>query len=373
MSCTNCYNGCAEIVSDQCVRYTGVDIPLLGIQNGDTLLTVENAIISFVTPFLNGSGIKPTIDLDIICDVVRQYIPTCVECNGFNLNDVLSAIIKAVCDLQIQINNIVADIAVIEADYEVDCIEGVTANAGTHDVLQAVITTLCEVQSDLAALSLDLSTNYVRIDQINDYIAAYLASTQPTDLIRNRMVPFSALEFYGDLIGKFDATGKGFGTWVDIYLCNGNNGTPDKRGRVAVCAIADMGGGDLDIEVDPNESVFNPNYVIDDNSHGVNFTTLNIGQIPDHTHFATVTINDPGHIHNINVGYTGSSSIKMVNGEIDNNALVGTKPTLSANTGLKGTGVGQNVFVLNSNIGGNQAHSNLQPVYPCYYIIYIPS
>jgi hypothetical protein len=44
-------------------------------------------------------------------DVVRQYIPTCVECNGFNLNDILTAIIKAVCDLQIQINDVVADVA----------------------------------------------------------------------------------------------------------------------------------------------------------------------------------------------------------------------------------------------------------------------
>jgi microcystin-dependent protein len=368
MSCTNCFNGCAEIVSDQCVRYTGVDVPLLGIHNGDTLLTVENAIISFVTPFLDGSGIKPLIDLDIICDVVRQYIPTCVECNGFNLNDILSAIIKAVCDLQLQINNVVADIATIEADYEVDCIEGVTANAGTHDVLQAVITTLCEVQADLATLSLDLSTNYVRIDQINNYIAAYLASTEPADLIRNRMVPFSALEFYGDLIGKFDATGKGFGTWIDIYLCNGENGTPDKRGRVAVCAIADMGGGDLDIEVDPTQSAFNPFYVIDQ-PEGDNFTTLDVLQMPSHRHTATAVSTDVGHVHDNYQGTTQPASGAPAYTSGDDTTI--NKMPNPPKTGSGKAIITTNVTILDT--GGNQPHGNVQPVYPCYYIIYIPS
>ena len=41
MSCSNCFNGCAEITSDKCVKYTGADIPALGISYGDTLLHVE--------------------------------------------------------------------------------------------------------------------------------------------------------------------------------------------------------------------------------------------------------------------------------------------------------------------------------------------
>lgn len=372
MSCTNCYNGCAEIVSDQCVKYTGVDVPLLGIQNGDTLATVESAIISFVTPFLNGTGIKPIIDPDIICDVVKQYIPTCVECNGFNLNDVLSAIIKAVCDLQIQINNVVADVATIEADYDVDCIEGVTASSGTHDILQAVITTLCEVQSDLAALALDVSTNYIRIDQINNYIAAYLAAL-PSQLINAKMIPYVALEYHGDLLGKFDVTGAGIGEWSKIYLCNGNNGTPDKRGRVTVCAIQEMGGGTLDPEVDPAVNpLYNPNYALGD-IPGDNFITLNINQVPDHTHNTTVTINDPGHFHYIDNGISWINTVvpRPTGGGIAFGYLDRTEFDV---TGLKGTAAGpdQNVFVTNSNIGGGLPHSNLQPVYACYYIIYIP-
>lgn len=49
-NCSNCYNGCTEIVSDKCVKYTGVDIPELGIVKGDplsaVLLQITNAIIA---------------------------------------------------------------------------------------------------------------------------------------------------------------------------------------------------------------------------------------------------------------------------------------------------------------------------------------
>jgi microcystin-dependent protein len=373
MSCTNCYNGCAEIVSDQCVKYTGVDVPLLGIQHGDTLATVENAIISFVTPFLDGSGIKPIIDPDIICDVVRQYIPTCVECNGFNLNDILTAIIKAVCDLQIQINDVVADVATIEADYEVGCIEEVSASAGTHDILQAVINTLCQVQVDLATLSLDVSTNYIRIDQINNYIAAYL-NASVSDLVNAKMIPFVALEFYGDLIGKFDATGAGIGIWKDVNLCNGNNNTPDKRGRVAVCAITDMGGGTLDPQVDPAVNpLFNPNYVINDNSHGVNFITLNEFQLPSHVHANTVFTDwsQTPHGHGLAGGvvtFNGPYGLNYARAIPSNFQFDGKYNTDTGYANLTIT-----TYINNAYTGGNLPHSNIQPVYPCYYIMYIPT
>ena len=50
MGCSNCFNGCAETTSDQCVKYTGVDVPELGIVKGDplsaVLLQITNAIIA---------------------------------------------------------------------------------------------------------------------------------------------------------------------------------------------------------------------------------------------------------------------------------------------------------------------------------------
>ena len=47
------------------------------------------------------------------------------------------------------------------------------------------------------------------------------------------MVPYTVVEYYGPLT-YFDNTGAGQGDWDRIFLCNGLNGTPDKRGRVAV-------------------------------------------------------------------------------------------------------------------------------------------
>jgi hypothetical protein len=73
-NCSNCFNGCAEIVSDQCVRYTGVDVPLLGIQHGDSLSYVEQALITFLTAALDGTGIKPTIDPDMIVKILTLQI-----------------------------------------------------------------------------------------------------------------------------------------------------------------------------------------------------------------------------------------------------------------------------------------------------------
>ena len=35
--CQNCYNGCTEIVSDKCVKYTGPNLPCTGINKNDTL------------------------------------------------------------------------------------------------------------------------------------------------------------------------------------------------------------------------------------------------------------------------------------------------------------------------------------------------
>ena len=107
------------------------------------------------------------------------------------------------------------------------------------------------------------------------------------------MVPYTVVEYYGSLVGNFDVSGAGIGDWEKIYLCNGNNGTPDKRGRVPVGVIAGVGGGALDPNVDPATPT-NPNYALLGTT-GTNTVTLNTSQLPPHTHIATVT--DPTHVH----------------------------------------------------------------------------
>ncbi len=363
--CSNCYNGCVETTSDQCVKYTGVNVPVLGIQTGDSLSYVEQALITFLTSTLDGTGIKPVIDPAIICNLVNQYLPDCEDLNATNL---FIALIKAACDLQEQVDAVVADVAVIEAPYTVGCLTGVTGSSGTHAIVQAVITKLCGLEVELDALALDVDTNYVKLSDLNSLIAAYIASIGTSTKYYNRMVPYAVVEYYGSLTGKFDGTGAGIvGTdWEKIYLCNGNNGTPDKRGRVPVGATTGMGGGPFNPAVDPGIAG-NPSYALLGTA-GSNTVTLGPTQIPAHSHLATATVTDPGHLH----------TIAYAHGEADQNEpgtygdLMDMNGTKSSSTSTNTAFTGVSVAVAVGSTGGGLAHDNFQPGLGCYYIMYIP-
>lgn len=370
--CSNCYNGCTEIKSDQCVKYTGVDVPVLGIKNGDSLSFVEQALITFLVSTLDGTGIKPTIPSEIICDLVSQYLPTCEDLSEV---DLFKALIQAVCNLQEQIDAQKARIDVIEADYDVDCLTGVSAGDGTHAIVQAVITKLCTVSTDLAALALNVSTNYVALADLNTLIQAYLDSIAPADLHYLKMVPYTVVEYYGTL-ANFDATGAGLGDWINIYLCNGLNGTPDKRGRVPVGAIVGVPGGALSAQVNPASSIFNPNYALGDTVYGVNSVILNITETPTHSHGIT----DPGHTHFVarnnpdNTGNVALSASYPVAGRYaepgDNNYVLNSSTLGDANAGLSALNT---IGIANTdNSGGGLGHDNKQPSLAAYYIMYIP-
>lgn len=369
--CSNCYNGCTEIVSDKCVMYTGVDVPVLEIQKGDSLSYITQALVTFLTVTLNGSGITIDIDENLYCDLISNYLQ---ECSTVTALDLFKALVQASCNLQEQIDTINTTLATLNADYDISCLEGVTSSSDTHDIVQAIITKLCEIDTNLTALTLDISTNYVKISEINSYIQAYIDS-QATDLrYSNRMVPYSFIPYYGTL-SNFDATGAGLPNteWENIYLCNGLNGTPDLRGRTVVGAIVGVPGGALDPVVDPGSSAFNPNYALGD-VNGANSITLTLSQLAAHSH----TITDVGHTHNlaVNTSVSGSdlssgqylASQKAVSPDDDNyrlqNALTGTPNVGKVATATTGITIG--------NSGGGNPHSNLQPVLASYFIIYIP-
>jgi microcystin-dependent protein len=371
MACSNCYNGCAEIVSDQCVKYTGVDVPVLGILKGDSLSYVEQALITFLTATLDGTGIAISIDEDLYCEVVSQYLQ---ECSTMTALDLFKALVQAACNIQEQIDTVNDTLDALNADYDVDCLDGVTDSSDTHDVLQAVITKLCEIDVSLAALALDVDTNYVKLSELNSLIAAYIASTASTTRYSSRMVPFTIVPYYGSLVGAFDITGAGLaGTeWEDIYLCNGNNGTPDLRGRVVVGAIAGVPGGALDSAVDPGASAFNPNYSLGTTA-GTNSITLITTQIPTHNH----TLTDPSHFHFVakteTVANTPAPSstnyvatIGNVSGDGDYQLLASTTEADVGKTSTTATGITL------ADTGGSEAHANNQPAHAVYFIMYIP-
>ena len=173
MSCTNCYNGCVEIISDRCVRYTGLDSVPLGIETGDSLLLVEEALIENVVSFLNGTGIDITIASGDYCTLVTAFLPVGRVPNAVEL---FTALVKAACSLQTQVTAVAASIATLNADYDIGCLTGVTASSDTHAIVQAIITKVCATATDLTALALDVDTNYVKLADLNTLIASYQAS-----------------------------------------------------------------------------------------------------------------------------------------------------------------------------------------------------
>jgi microcystin-dependent protein len=392
MSCSNCppescYNGCVEIVSDQCVRYTGLDSVPLDISNGDNIQVVIENIIDNLVPLLSGTGDKITIASAIRCAILNGYLPTPVGTDQWTSEQLFQALVKVVCNLQTQITAIDAEIDILNADYTIDCLTGVTSSSDTHAIVQAIINKLCETVDELTTLELDVDTNYVKLADLDALIAAYIAGQGGSSNQQYlKMVPYVAYEYYGP-ISNFDGTGAGIPAngFFKVYLCNGLNGTPDKRGRVAVGAIQNVPGGPLDAAVNP-ANAGNPNYALSGTT-GANTVTLITSQIPAHTHNATVvasgTVGDHTHIIMGGGGPSGGpvpSALQVMANETaqDGNASYKMLPANSQvhNSGItsaSGAGsVSLSVAVSNDNTGSGGAHPNIQPVIAAYYIMYIP-
>lgn len=375
MACSNCFNGCTEIISDQCVRYTGNNIPALEIETGDTLAEVELKITNFIISLSTGEGIIPVIAPGDLCALVSGFLP---GSGDITLNDVISALIRSVCSLKASVTSIESTLTTLNANYTIGCLTGVTASSDTHDILQAAINKLCATDSALIAFILDVTTNYVQLADLNTLIQNYLDSIAPSNLYKNKMVPYVVYEYYGPITG-FDITGAGTGQWIDVYLCNGNNGTPDKRGRVAV-GVTDgtMQGGTMSSTVNP-ATPGNPNYTLTGTT-GQNTVQLIEQQIPSHTHVATATSTADPHTHLI--ARSGNSS-----GDLTSTTTLDTQAEVTPDRfsyELKKTDGDPTVGRTSSSTvnvvtsvavnptGGSQAHTNVQPGIGAYFIQYRP-
>jgi microcystin-dependent protein len=367
MSCSNCFNGCTEIISDQCVKYTGNSIPALGISNGDTLAFVELQISTFILNLSNGNGIIPIITPADLCPLVSGFLP---GSGTITLNNVISALIKSICALKTSVTAIESTLTTLNANYTIGCLTGVTSSSDTHDILQAAINKLCLTATDLAALEIEVDTNYVKLADLNSLIQAYLNSIAPSNLYKNRMVPNVAYEYYGSLTG-FDITGAGTGQFIDVYLCNGDNGTPDKRGRVAVGTTDGTMVGTITMSSIVNPTTpGNPSYSLNGLA-GANNVTLTTNQIPVHTHTATATSTAAPHNHQPSTG--GDFAIWSTNeanagsGSSGHEVNATIHPPSTSNATVTVT-----TSVVVDAAGGGLSHNNIQPTIGAYYIMYIP-
>jgi microcystin-dependent protein len=385
MACSNCFNGCTEIISDQCVRYTGNNIPALDISTNDSLAEVESKIVTYILDLGTGTGIVPVIDTGDLCALVSGFLP---GSGTITLNDVISALLQSVCTLKGNVDVINSTLTTLNANYTIGCLSGVTASSDTHDVLQAAITKLCATDASLAAVISNLPINYVQLANLNNLIQQYIDSpsyTPPTATKwKDRMVPYVAYEYYApSLAGQFDSTGAGIGDWEKVYLCNGRNGTPDKRGRVAAGTTdGSMLGLALPSTVNPS-TPGNPTYTLQGTA-GANSITLTELQMPGHTHTATAISTADPHSHFIarNGSDSGSLSTSLpLDTEYDVPGTFGPERfsyRLRQTLGTADVGptspstVNVNTSVTINPKGGGEGHPNVQPTIGAYFIIYIP-
>lgn len=380
MSCNNCFSGCTEITGDKCVKYTGATIPSLGITNGDTLYAVQQNIVNKILELISGEGIIPVIEASDVCDIVGDFLPE----GDLSIVDYVVAAIKAICDVATTSNSTAMSISELNSGYAIDCLTEVSDSSDTHEVVQAIITKLCEVDGSFNTLvNTTLPNTYVLLSDLNSLIQAYIDAQSVGATMKNRMVPYVAMPYFGSL-ANFDITGAGQGAWSEIYLCNGQNGTPDLRGRAIVGTTTGMGGGAFSPAVDPAISG-NPSYSLN-TTFGENNVTLSETQIPSHTHENTVSVTDDGHFHKeftnqeistfeeINSTNYAVKKLNYTSGTLErlDYQIAGTNtPPTVARTSTETTGI--SVAITNASKGGGLSHNNVQPVIAAHFIIYIPA
>jgi microcystin-dependent protein len=383
MSCTNCFNGCTETISDQCVVYTGTDVPSLGIHTNDSLLVVEQSLITFLISALNGSG--TTIDLSGIdvCALVQNYLPSEGE---IVLTDVLEALILASCDIQAQLDVVVSDISDLNSPYTIPvdpvtgpCLTGVTSSSDTHDIVQAIIAKVCTTNSSVDTI-VDQLPLFVTKSEFCTLLAQCTSNTPTTVLASDKMLPFAVVPYYGPTNGyptvndTFDDTGAGTGYWARVFMCNGQNGTPDLRGRVPVGATDTPSTNGFPAQTNPGVDG-NPVYTYN-TTPGTNRIRLELPQIPVHNHVGSSvnsTVNDPKHSHAPNS--TGDFAIYSGNEGENGSGSSGNEVERDihpARTTSEFTGITVNTTLTIANAGQSDFHPNVQPGFALYYIQYRP-
>lgn len=346
MACPDCYKNCETTPSDKCVIYTGDDIPLLGICNGDALFEVDQIILNKLLSALDGTGIYPKdVTLSNCPHLKNQMIG-----EDENLNNLLQLLIDNQCSLKEAID----ELSPSPSLFNTLCLTGLPENATSDDILQATVTLLCSIKTTVDAIP----ATYVKNSDLETLVNQIITGNNTTTVYKNRLIPYTAFPYFGSL-SNFDNTGKGIVSagFDKVYLCNGLNGTPDLRGRTLVGAVSNVPGATLDSAVNPTNplNVLSVNYMLNE-KFGENFHSLAGDENGQHIHGVV----DPGHVHRLSGGNKrendGGGKPSAQDGSYEN----------AGNTDLAKTGIS-----LESSGKGNP-HENRQPSLACYFIIHLP-
>lgn len=165
------------------------------------------------------------------------------------------------------------------------------------------------------------------------------------------------------------ATSSGASVQVRAYPHGSGDGAltfniPDDRDRVAV-GRGNMGGTAASRILTTGAGAPNVDTSKLGASGGVDRHTLTSAQMPSHTHTATPTLTDPGHIHSVDtISVAGGNGVGVVEVfEANFSGSASTDAVTSNTTGIS-------VTVSNASTGGGEAHPNIPPARVVNKIIY---
>lgn len=348
MACTDCYNNCPDKPLDTCVKYSGEDIPLLDICQGDPLSKLDAAIIDQLLAILGGNNIT-------LSQVSLTNAPFLIALLGQKAPS-LANIIQMLVDGEQSLKTLLDDLKVTPTSFDTLCLTGLPSNPSRDDILRAALVQICALKT----LTGSISTTYVKLSDLPVLVTQINNTGTGNSSIpdyNQRMVP-GIIYPYSGALSNFDSTGRGLSIvgFNKVFICNGSNGTQDWRGRSPIGAVRNVPGNSLDAAVDPNNvanSVFNINLGTGDKI-GQSAVKLTANQNGSHTH----AVGDPGHTHSLDTSLDGTSFGKVVVGNTGVDGPLSTKPAFTKIT------IG--------NSGNGDAHINIQPSIATLYITYIP-
>lgn len=160
----------------------------------------------------------------------------------------------------------------------------------------------------------------------------------------------------------FSGTGLGVtGSKMEGWaICNGNNGTPDLRGKFVVGATIGEVANDGDYVYANTEQ------------GGENTHTLTVAELPSHTHSGTTSTNGD-HQHNIyfDMGNGGSGGTNPMWHDDDGGSSQCNNCFAEGHALSSSEGAHSHTFTTDNGTGGNGSHENRPPYYALYYIMRI--
>jgi microcystin-dependent protein len=348
MSCENCLQNCGDsLTTDKCVKYTGPDVPILGICTGDSLFQVEEILIDALIGVTSGTSITLS-DLTLDC----ALITTLLDGKDKTVANLVQVLVTASCQTKGELDALYAQ---VNAPFSISgaCLT-LPTNPTRDQVLQAIATKLCSTSDAVNAIAAD----YVKASQLCSLVNSCI-SGGATGQEYLKMPKYVALPYHGPLT-VFDAGGAGIAAqgYDKVYICAGQSvGTftlPDYRGRSPIGANTNVPGGAMDSDVDPSLAANAGYSIVAGTKKGEYAHTLVVAENAAHTH----SVNDPGHTHSYIKGNVSSHPT--------GNATNAIRDQVSDTTTSSTTGI-----TINSS-GGSQPHNTVHPSIGTTFIMHVP-